>query len=68
MDKIAQRVRLKEILRSWVVSAMFGLGIVKTGISAEGNCILIDDQLIDPGDIYVSLVDLDNSAVALRSP
>ncbi len=63
LDKIAYRVRLKEILRSWVVSAMFGLGIVKTGISAEGNCILIDDQLIDPGDIYVSLVDLDDFVI-----
>ena len=35
LDKIAYRVKLKEILRSWVVSAMFGLGIVKIGISAE---------------------------------
>ena len=63
LDKIAYRVRLKEILRSWVVSAMFGLGIVKIGISAEGNCILVDDQLIDPGDIYVSLVDLDDFVI-----
>jgi len=63
LDKIAYRVKLKEILRSWVVSAMFGLGIVKTGISAEGNCILVDDQLIDPGDIYVSLVDLDDFVI-----
>lgn len=63
LDKIAHRVRLKEILRSWAVSAMFGLGIVKIGISAEGNCILIDDQLIDPGDIYVSLVDLDDFVI-----
>ncbi len=63
LDKIAHRVKLKELLRSWVVSAMFGLGIVKIGISAEGNCILVDDQLIDPGDIYVSLVDLDDFVI-----
>ena len=63
LDKIAHRVKLKEILRSWVVSAMFGLGIVKTGISAQGNCIIIDNQLIDPGDIYVSLVDLDDFVI-----
>ncbi len=63
LDKIAYRVKLKELLRSWVVSAMFGLGIVKIGISAEGNCILMDDQLIDPGDIYVTLVDLDDFVI-----
>ena len=63
LDKIAQRVNLKEILRAWVVSAMFGLGIVKTGISASGNGILIDNQVIDPGDIYVSLVDLDDFVI-----
>ena len=63
LDKIAYRVKLKEILRSWVVSAMFGLGIVQTGIAAEGNCVLIDNQLIDPGDIFVSLVDLDDFVI-----
>ncbi len=63
LDKIALRVNLKSILRAWVVSAMFGMGIVKTGISASGNCILVDDQLIDPGDIYVSLVDLDDFVI-----
>lgn len=63
LDKIAQRVKLKSILRAWVVSAMFCLGIVKTGISANGNCVLVDNQLIDPGDIYVSLVDLDDFVI-----
>ncbi len=63
LDKIATRIKLKSILRAWVVSAMFYLGIVKTGISAEGNCIIIDNQLIDPGDIYVSLVDLDDFVI-----
>ncbi len=63
LDKIALRVNLKSILRGWVVSAMFSMGIIKIGISANGNCILIDDQLIDPGDIYVSLVDLDDFVI-----
>ena len=63
LDKIAYRVKLKEVLRSWVVSAMFGLGIVQTGISAEGNCVWMDNQLIDPGDIFVSLIDLDDFVI-----
>ncbi len=63
LDKIALRVNLKAVLRAWVVSAMFSMGIIKIGISANGNCILIDDQLIDPGDIYVSLVDLDDFVI-----
>ncbi len=60
LDKIASRINLKALLRGWVVAAMFSMGIMKTGISANGNCILIDNQLIDPGDIYVDLVDLDD--------
>ncbi len=60
LDKIARRVKLKEVLRAWVVSAMFSLGIIRTGISASDGGILVDDQLIDPGDIYVALVDLDD--------
>jgi len=63
LNTIQRRLKLKEILRAWVVSAMFSLGIVKTGIAAAGNCILIDDQLIDPGEIYVSLVDLDDFVI-----
>jgi len=63
LDTIQRRLKLKEILRAWVVSAMFGLGIVKTGIAAAGNCILIDDQLVDPGEIFVSLVDLDDFVI-----
>ncbi len=60
LDKIASRVKLKEVLRAWVVSAMFSLGIIRTGISASDGGILVDNQLIDPGDIYVALVDLDD--------
>jgi hypothetical protein len=60
LDKIAQRVNLKALLRAWVVSAMFSMGIVKTGISASDSYIVIDNQQIDPGEIYVSLVDLDD--------
>ena len=63
LDTIQRRLKLKEILRAWVVSAMFSMGIVKTGIAAAGNCILIDDQLIDPGEIFVSLVDLDDFVI-----
>lgn len=60
LDKIANRVNLKALLRAWVVSAMFSMGIVKTGISSTGNCLVIDNQQVDPGEIYVSLVDLDD--------
>lgn len=63
LDTIQRRLKLKEILRAWVVSAMFSLGVVKTGIAAAGNCVLIDDQLIDPGEIYISLVDLDDFVI-----
>lgn len=63
LNTIQRRVKLKETLRAWVVSAMFSLGIIKTGISAGGNCVLIDNQVVDPGEIYVSLVDLDDFVI-----
>ncbi len=63
LDTIQRRIKLKAILRAWVVSAMFSMGIVKTGIAAGGNGVLIDNQLIDPGEIYVSLVDLDDFVI-----
>lgn len=63
LDSIHRRMKLKEILRAWVVSTMFSLGIIRTGISASGNSIIIDDQRIDPGEIYVSLVDLDDFVI-----
>lgn len=63
LDTIQRRLKLKATLRAWVVSAMFSMGIIKTGIAAAGNCVLIDNQLIDPGEIYVSLVDLDDFVI-----
>jgi len=51
---------LKQVLRAWIISALFGWGIVKTGIAASGEMLQFGDSNIDPGQIYTKLVDLDD--------
>ena len=60
LDQIGQDLKLKQVLRSWVVDALFGLGILKVGMAASGEMIQFGDKKIDPGQIYVETVDLDD--------
>lgn len=60
LDQVQQDIGLADILRGWVVSALFGWGIVKTSLSASGELLQFGDVRIDPGQIYTAMVDLDD--------
>lgn len=60
LDDLALELRLKQILRGWIVSAYFSLGIMKTGIKASGQMINFGDVNVDAGQVYTDVVDLDD--------
>jgi hypothetical protein len=60
LDQVAKEIDLKATLRAWVASAMFGFGVIKTGICDSGTQVTIGNMTVDPGQLYSSLVDLDN--------
>ena len=60
LDQIEKKIKLKETLRGWVVDALFGFDIIKTSLAASGVSLKFGDTRIDPGQVYASLVDLDN--------
>ncbi len=60
LDNLHRQIKLKEILRAWIVDAIFGLGIIETGLAASDNLVGIDDIDVDPGQIFSQIVDLDN--------
>ena len=41
INQVEQDIDLKEILRGWIVSALFGWGIVKVGLAASGEMVRI---------------------------
>jgi hypothetical protein len=60
IDLTERRLKFDKTLRAAVVSAFFAFGLLKTGISASGQALYIDDITVDPGACYTDLVDLDN--------
>ena len=60
LNQVDQDIKLKQVLRGWVVGALFGLGIIKVGLAASGEMIQFGDKKIDPGQLYAELVDLDD--------
>ena len=60
LNQVDEDIKLKQVLRGWVVAALFGLGIIKVGIAASGEMIQFGDKQIDPGQLYAELVDLDD--------
>lgn len=63
LDLTEKQLDLKEKLRAWIVSAFFGLGVLKIGIKARGQSIDFGDASIDPGQLYIELVDLDDFVI-----
>ena len=63
LDVIDKRIKLKDILRSNVVDAMFGLGILKSGLARGGNILNFGDMLIDEGQVFTDNVDLDDLTI-----
>jgi len=60
LDDLAKRIDLASTLRLCAVDAMFMLGILKTGLAQGGQLINFGDTLIDQGQIYTDIVDLDD--------
>ncbi len=60
LDSLDKKLKLKNILRGGIVSALFAMGIFKTGIAASGDVITWNDMDVDPGQVYTDLVDLDD--------
>lgn len=60
LDKVQDAIRLKDILRAWIVSAYFAYGIMKVSLSSSENMIQYGDQMIDPGQVYAKLVSVDD--------
>ncbi|KKL24554.1 hypothetical protein LCGC14_2414170, partial [marine sediment metagenome] len=63
VDVVAKRLKLKDELRAVAVDAFFGLGIMQSGLCGSNNVIMLDDAEYDPGEIYVSRVDLDDFCI-----
>ncbi|KKN64904.1 hypothetical protein LCGC14_0487380 [marine sediment metagenome] len=63
VDTVAKRIKLSEELRAVALDAFFGLGIMQTGLCGSNNVIMLDDAEFDPGEIYVSRVDLDDFCI-----
>ena len=60
LDQIDKDLRLKDVLRGWIASAFFAFGIIKVSLASAECMIQYGDQLIDPGQVYAELVDLDD--------
>ncbi len=60
LDSIAEQISLYTTLRACIVDTMFGFGIIKTGLKQSSDIITIDDFNIDPGQMFVGNVDMDN--------
>jgi hypothetical protein len=60
LDESQEAMRLKQIYRAWLVDAFFGFGIMKTGLKDSGYVMDFEDSVIDPGEQFSDIVDLDN--------
>ena len=63
LDVIDKRIKLVDTLRYNVVDAMFGLGILKSGLALGGNILNFGDVLIDEGQVFTDNVDLDDLTI-----
>ncbi len=60
LDTVSRQIKLKEELRAWITNALFGWGIMRTGIKASGELLNFDDVMVDNGQVYARNVSLDN--------
>ena len=60
LDTTARQIKLKQELRAWITNAMFGWGIMRTGIKATGELLNFDDIMVDNGQVYARNVSLGN--------
>ena len=60
LDSLQRELKLKKILRGWIVDAIFGFGITDTGLAASDGLIHYENISVDPGQIFTELVSLDD--------
>ncbi|MFA5152425.1 MAG: hypothetical protein WC554_07710 [Clostridia bacterium] len=63
LNFIDEQLKLKKIIRAWVVNALFGWGILKVGLAAKGQMLQFGDANIDPGMLYCSIISLDDFVI-----
>lgn len=63
LDSVGKRSNLKGVLRASVTNALFMMGIAKVGIAASGNTMWVGDRSMDPGEVYIEMVDLDDFVI-----
>ncbi|HEB41506.1 MAG TPA: hypothetical protein ENI08_00610, partial [Candidatus Dependentiae bacterium] len=60
LNNLQRRLKIKKLLRALIVDAIFGMGIVDTGLADSDNLINWRDIAIDPGQIFSELVSLED--------
>lgn len=60
LNEQARDINLKETLRAWIVDALFGFGILRSGLNSSTNLVTIDDINADAGSVFTEKVDLTN--------
>lgn len=55
-----KKLKLRDTYRRWIVDAIFGQGILKTGLCDSGTAINFGTEVVDPGTVYTDVVDFDN--------
>lgn len=61
LDYSGKKMNLRDIIRRWIVDAIFTMGILKTGLCSSDTVVSFDEtDEIDPGMVYTELVDFDN--------
>ena len=63
LDVIDERIDMKDILRRNIVDAMFGFGIMKSGLARGGNILNFGDAMIEEGQVFTDNVDLDDFTI-----
>ena len=57
---LSKKLDLPSILRDGLIDAIFTLGIFKVGLGVSNNLVYFGEESVDPGQIYVDTVDLDD--------
>jgi len=60
LEFLAKKLHFPGILRDGIVDAIFTLGIFKTGLAISDNLVYFGEEGVDPGQLYVDTVDLDD--------
>jgi hypothetical protein len=68
LDQQGKDCNIRNAYRRWLVDAIFTVGIMKTGLCTSGSAVHFDDDDdIDPGSVYSSVVDFDDFVMDART-